>query len=219
MARYSENAWKKEYFLVTPQELAEIVDGLHAVITNTGVHADYEESSVSEYVEKYAALYRALSAGQQLVFERDWDLLRLDMGFTQFLQNCTYQKTNRRSVPDFAEPCVDLGPFPLYRFEKSGRFALDKGVWVGQFPQYTVGLELRMPRKITYFGGDQEKMMESFADFATWNLMLGRIKSKTKLLKVLMDGRTVNTRIRVSEAAKKDLRNFAAIIGQQLEIL
>ena len=37
------NSWKKEYFLITPEEFKSIFESYHFVVTGTGVKKDYTE--------------------------------------------------------------------------------------------------------------------------------------------------------------------------------
>ena len=95
---------------------------------------------------------------------------------------------------------------------------------VGQFPQYTCGLCLSFPGKIEYPNPTDKHeegivTAEQLDDYATYQLLLDRIKAFTKPLKLDFMGKTRRTAVRISEAAKKDFANFHFVTAFNATIL
>ena len=214
MSRYTVTAWKKEYFLVTPDELAPILDGFHHVVTNTGVKRDYTESDPAAFLDGYRALYDRLAAGDKLLWARDYEIAGLHTGLTDHMENVIYTPTFRLSVPDFAEPCVGLGTFAVRAWKGS---PLTKNWEVSLIPENILGLEAHFPSKALFDDG-KIKMSEALADVTVWDTLLARVKHITKPLKVTDGDKIVNTRIRVSPAARADLPRFFFIRESGLTI-
>ena len=58
--QYNELSNKKFHFIVTPNELREILQGFHHVVVNTGVRKNYTESNPNNFLFTYDALYEKL---------------------------------------------------------------------------------------------------------------------------------------------------------------
>ena len=56
--KYYPKGWHTYKFLVTPQELKDILRGFHIVIYNRRVPADYIESNFANFVRDYESFYR-----------------------------------------------------------------------------------------------------------------------------------------------------------------
>ena len=213
--KYAVTAWTKNYFLVTPDELALILDGFHYVVTTTGVRRDYTESDPAAFLDGYRALYARLAAGDKLLWARDYAIAGLHTGLTDHMENVIYTPSARLSVPDFAEPCMELGTFAVRPWKDS---PLTKNWEVSQIPENILGLEACFPSKTQYVDGEI-RTSEGLADVTVRNTLLPRVKAVTKPLKVTNGEKTVDTRIRVSEAAKADLRQFFFMKDSGLTIL
>ena len=215
MSRYTVTAWAKEYFLVTPDELAPILDGFRHVVTNTGVKRDYTESAPAAFLDGYRALYDRLAAGDKLLWARDYEIAGLHTGLTDHTENVIYTLSARLSVPDFAEPCVELGTFAVRAWKDS---PLTKNWEVSLIPENILGLEACFPSKVLFADG-VVRTSEALADVTVWDTLLARVRAAAKPLKVTNGEKTVNTRIRVSPAAKADLPRFYFIKESGLTIL
>ena len=202
--QYYVKSWKKEYFLITPNEFQAVFDGFTFVISNTGVKNDYVSSSPDGIFRNYESLYQLLSSGKACSWSEDWERLGFSTGVTDHPENICYRKTNRRSVPDFKEPCVELQAFCMRSFKD---FPVSKGWEISQSPQNTVGLEMLFPAKITA-EGNCPREFETHADHTTWNELRGRIQKIAPVLYIEWNGKKYNTRIRVSSDARKVFRNF-----------
>ena len=205
--QYDVNSWKKEYFLLTPDEFETVFDGLTFVISNTGVKRDYIASSPDEIYRRYAALYQLLSSGKHCVWSEDWETLSFATGVTAHPENICYRKMKKLSVPDFKEPCIEIRAFCALPFKDS---PLSKGWEPSQSPQYTVGIEMLFPSRITMDHGEI-RTTETLADHTTWDELRGRIKAIAPILYIGYNGKRYKTRIRISASARKDLVKFYAV--------
>lgn len=64
--KYYPKGWHTYKFLVTPQELKDILRGFHIVIYNRRVPADYIESNFANFVRDYESFYRLLTSGEKI---------------------------------------------------------------------------------------------------------------------------------------------------------
>lgn len=213
MSRFYVKGWKKEFYLITPEEFRDVFAGVHFVVTNTGVKRGYIETEPEEIFHRYDRLYSLLKSGKNLEHKNDWKDLSFSIGLTGHMENIHYEPTSRLSIPMFSEPCIDLSLFPLIQF--NGK--LDKSFTVDQFPNNICGLLMIIPKKIIFFEDKNER--ESFADSETWEYVLHRIKSITSILKLETVEGTKNTRIRVSPKAKRDLKAFRVIEELRVTVL
>ena len=213
--QYYVNSWKKEYFLITPNEFQAVFDGFTFVISNTGVKSGYVSSAPDEICQKYEALYQLLSSGKACSWSEDWERLSFSTGVTAHPENIRYRKTNRRSVPDFKEPCVELQAFCVRSFKGC---PVSKGWEISQSPQNTVGLEMLFPAKITA-EGNCPREFEALADHTTWNELRRRIQKIAPVLYIDWDGKKYNTRILVSPDARKDFQNFYVLKELDISLL
>lgn len=205
--QYYVNSWKKEYFLLTPSEFDAVFDGFTFVISNTGVKQDYVSSPAEEIYRRYAALYQLLSSGKRCVWNEDWETLSFWTGVTAHPENICYRKMDKLCIPDFKEPCIEVGAFCVYPFKGS---PLSKGWELSQFPQYTCGVEMLFPSKIEMKDGES-RTIEELADYAAWGELRGRIKEIAPTLHIDFNGKKYNTHIRVSANARKDFAAFYAV--------
>ena len=212
MSNFYEKGWKKEYFLITPEEFRDVFRELHFVVTNTGVKKKYIETLPEKVFLDYETLYGVLKSGKELNFERDWPILRFSTGVTAHMENIHYMPMSRLSVPAFSEPCIHLSLFPLINF----RDKLEKTFEVSQFPNHICGIEMRLPKTILY---EDDSEINSFADSETWDIIVGKIKSMTSVLKLETGSGIKNTKIRVSGKAKLDLRYFNVVRELEAKII
>ena len=218
--QYYELTKKKHHFIITPDELREVLKDFHHVVVTRGVRKGYVESDPNDFFFTYDALYERLKNGDKLVYEKDYDLVNVSTGITAHLGNCIYEPSSRLSVPKFAEPCPFLDTFCLIPHKDQ----LSATFWVGQFPQYVCGLCLYFPVKIEYENATEKHEagivnQTELDDYATYQLLLDRIKAITKPLKLDFMGKTRRTAVRISEAAKKDFANFYFVTAFNATIL
>lgn len=203
--KYIESTYNKIWFLVTPSELEKVLSGFHLVITNTGVKKDYSENNFDDYIRSYENLYRFLCSGQKAEWEANYDLFRLEIGITKHLKNIIYKPSTLLSVPDFVQPCVTMGPFCVIPY---GDAPLTKGWALHQFPENTIGLVIRFPKKVRFCESDEEQKADALDDYETWIELKNRIRSITVPLKIKSNGKEYNPHIRISKQAKTDLQCF-----------
>ena len=209
------NSWKKEYFLIIPEEFKSIFESYHFVVTGTGVKKDYTETNPNVVFEEYSLLYSDLLSGKEFKWNDDWKKLGFKTGVTANMDNCKYTPSSRLSIPDFSEPCIYIEPFCVIHYKDT---PVSKGWAIHQFPQNTFGLEMSIPKRITYLDG-QTKTLEEFPDYSSWIDIISKMKKVARILKVEYNGKVYNTNIRVSQPAKEDLKRFYVIKNLSLKLL
>lgn len=215
--RYYELSVKKLNFIITPEELRDVLQGLDHVTVSTGVPRGYTKSDPNDFITTYAALYRKLKSSERLTAETDYRLAFLTVGVTRHPDNCTYKPTDRLSVPDFAEPCPRLDTF-CFLFWNG---LLSTSFSVTQYPENICGLRLSFPSKIEYPAATEKHPAgvaerDRLSDFETFEDLSRKIKAITKPLLLEYNGRIVRTQVRVSGNAGADLGAFYFMISNNI---
>ena len=218
--QYYELAFKKHYFVVTPDEIRKLLDGFHHVITNTGVPKSYIESDPEIFFTTYSNLYSRLKNGEKLLWNKDYNIAYLTTGITHHLDNCVYQPGKHLSVPDFSEPCprIETFCFTNWKGQLSTAFA------VPQSPENICGLRLIFPSKVEYeiANGKHAQgivLNTAFDDFDSYIGLLDNIRKLTNPLTVNWNGKIHRTTVRVSKNAKKDIENFYFMTSNGITII
>lgn len=107
---YSGMSWKTFNFIITPEELRNVLQFYHMVIDNAHVLLDYKESSIEEYIDMYRELFELLSNGEQLIWKQHWHLTE-HRAVTSDLSKCIYGRVHEYAgqqykLPVFEEPLV-----------------------------------------------------------------------------------------------------------------
>lgn len=211
---------KKLHFIVTPDELRAVLKDFHHVVVSAGVRKNYIESNPNDFFFTYDDLYEKLKKGEKLVWKTDYDIALFSTGVTAHLENCIYSPSTGLSVPNFIEPCpfIDTFCFHPWKGQLSTSFS------VTQFPENVCGLCLYFPTKIGY-EKDTAKHSAGIVDctdlddFKTYEILVERIKSIAKPLKLDFKGKIRRTSVRISEEAKKDFVNFYFISSNNITVL
>ena len=66
---YLVQGWNIYRFLLSPDELRQILSPYHLVIFNAHVPKDYVESTLNEYIAAYSSLYNLLISGEKIIRE------------------------------------------------------------------------------------------------------------------------------------------------------
>jgi hypothetical protein len=218
--QYNSLTDQKLHFIVTPDELREILKGFHHVVVDTGVRKNYVESNPNDFFFTYDALYEKLKNGEKLVWKTDYDIAHFSTGITAHLENCIYGPSTRLSVPNFAEPCPYIDTFCILPWKGQ----LSTSFSATQSPENVCGLCLYFPKKIEY-PQDTDKHSAGIInaaelnDFETYEILAERIKSVTKPLKLDFDDKIRRTAVRISNEAKKDFENFYFITSNNIKIV
>ena len=218
MYKYYTSGWERYLFIVTPAELESILSDMHGLIVNTHVPEGYIETPIQEFTENYRVLYEKLAAGIRLEWKEDWRLLRA-FGAASSLEKHRYgyhshfYEGKRYVYRGFDEPCAIIQQFPLF-VPQGGREKLVTNTSVTQFPESTVGLELLYPKRIQFVRPGEEvtyimyETTQSLDSYQDYTLLRDRIKKITKPFRVIVEGKEVRTRIRISPEALKDVDKF-----------
>lgn len=217
---YNELSLKKLHFIITPDELREILKGYHHVVVERGVRKGYIESNPNDFLFTYDAMYQKLKSGEKLLWQKDYDIVSFSTGITQHLENCLYKPMSRLSVPNFREPCplIDTFCFSPWKNQLSTSFS------VTQFPENVCGLCLSFPSKVEYDVENEKHPIGVIScteldDLETYVTLVSRIKAVTKPLKFDFDGKVRSTLVRISDEAKKDFKNFYFITSNAITVI
>lgn len=218
--QYYKLTTKKHHFIVTPEELRQLLNGFHHVIITRGVDPGYRESDPNKLFSTYDALYQRLKHGEKLVWETDYKIAEFPKGITRHLENCVYRPGRPRWIPDFTEPCpfIDTFCFLAWKDQLSTAFA------VYQFPENICGLCLYFASKVEYKATNHKHRpgiaaYTEFDDYEAYAHLISRLRAITKPLTLEWNGKIRRTAVRVSPEAKKDLENFYFITSNSVTIL
>lgn len=218
--QYYKLTMKKHHFIVTPEELRQLLNGFHHVIITRGVDPGYRESDPNELFNTYDALYQKLKNGEKLIWDTDYQIAEFSTGITQHLENCVYSPGNPRWIPDFTEPCpfIDTFCFLPWKDQLSTAFAAH------QFPENICGLCLNFASKVEYKAANQKHnpgiaAYTEFDDYEAYERLLSRIGAIARPLTLEWNGKVRRTTVRISSQAKKDLGNFYFITANSVTIL
>lgn len=178
------------------------------------------ESDPNSFLFKYDRLYNKLKKGEKLIWNNDYDIVLFSTGITAHLENCIYQPSNKLSIPNFLEPCPYIDTFGFLPWKEQ----ISISFFVGQCPENVCGLCLSFPKEIEYIK-DTEKHESGIVDcsviddFPTYELLVNRIKSITKPLKLNFRDKVKRTSVRISNEAKKYFCNFYFITSNNITVI
>ncbi len=204
--------WRFFRFILTPEELARVLEPFHLVVHNAHVPADYRETPPEAFLEPYQQLYAKLAAGEQLLWERDWPLLH-HTGITTDLSHCPYGREHlyegrRFRSPAFSTPCAALAPFALTIDTAEHRTDLRRSYM--QFPQNVVGLEAAFPKQLSR-GDDSWQSAEELPGYADFLLLKERVGTVSHGLRFDLKDHTYRPAVQISAAAQADFPRFYAV--------
>ena len=211
-------AYESIYWIATPDELEALLsrEKIHLLTVNSHVPIDYTESPLSEALEPYRDLYRLISAGERLNRDQHWPLFR-SYNATKDTTRCvfgnehTYQgRLYKTADRGYHERCVNMEPFVLYKeVKKDGCISIVKCAFHLQFPENTVGIKFYCATKrYTWDVPEPVTSLKDSPEYQDFQFIKSCVQALTKPLKIQVGEKTVNTGIRISEAAKQDARSF-----------
>lgn len=213
MSDFYSQGYYMFHFLITPNELENLLQPYHLIITNAHVPADYIESPISEYIELYRQLYEMLISGEKLSTDRDHRLFAQrsvvpDLAMCRHEHYHKYEDKEYKHIK-FDEPHPYFSPFALvfYRDDNQKLCASTRWSYIVN-SENIMGIEMNFAKKIKYID-DSEFMhtseLESYSEYAALKKSIMKI---TKPLCVIMDGEQKKTSVRISEEVKKHINNF-----------
>ena len=207
--KYYPKGWNTYKFLVTPQELRDILRGFHIVEYCRRVPADYIESDITDFVGYYEEFYRLLTSGERIAHIVIDNLLK---GFSNNLCNCAYnapfQDSNDKlwyKTANFTEPCVGFNIFAFYLDKE--RKLQTKFSYINS-PENIMGVQLEYPKKIYSIEENREILcneLENYND--VYQVAVERIKQLCRNLTITIDENVHRTKIKISPIALKDIRD------------
>lgn len=212
MGRFITEGNEHFYFIITPDELETVLQGVHLLQKSGRIPEGYQETPKEDYLELYRGLYQKLASGQ-LVTNEDVRNCR-ELGVVRSLEKYGYRRSHIHRgvtyvVEDFQEPCPSIITFPFYLGRtRTGKNQLILNLLRTQFPENQVGLELFYPKRIyasAYDPAIPAKDLEAYQDFL---FLRDRISEITKPLRLNIEGKEVRPRVRISEKACNDVERF-----------
>lgn len=213
MKYYPIGGWNTQRFLVTPQELKEILCGFHLVEFCRRVPEDYVETDIENFISDYEEFYRLLIHGHKFNLRENHVITKLLMGVTNDLCKCTFNASFQDKkdklwykTPDFIVPCVGINIFALHLDEEK---KLQSKYSYLQFPENIMGIRFDFPKKIYL---EQEEKCEKRCDELdtykeVYQVVIERIKHLCRNLVITIGEHVYSTNIRISTSALKDISN------------
>lgn len=209
---YDVKGWHTFRFILTPEELAGVLEPFHLVVDNAHVPTGYRETPKAEFLEPCRQLYAKLAWGERLTRQGDWSLFR-HTGLTTDLSRCPYGRAHlyegkRFLSAVFDTPCVHLAPFTLTVSPEDHMVSL-RGSCL-QFPQNVVGYEATFLRQISPLNGGfcSTEDLPGYRDFL---LLKERVGAVAHGLRFELLGHTYRPAVKISDAAQADLPRFYAV--------
>lgn len=215
---YLVKDWNTYKFLITPDELREILKHYRLVKYTAHVPIEYTETKIDDHLDLYKQLYKLLISGVKIEWKKHHILFETT-GISSDLKRCTYghihtYQGEKFKLADFAEPPVNLAPNALLpNIDEAGKLHISSGVSYLQFPQYYIGMEISYPKNIQYAVGtgfEPLKPTTQLASFKDYENLRAAIKDITKPLTLITDTDKRRTPINISSRAKYDLKNSYA---------
>lgn len=215
--KYYPQGWKKFRFIIAPHEMEQVLSGLHHVVFNCCVPADYKETDPETFHERYRALYEKLSSGYALEWPRDYRYFDARTGLTNDLSCCPYSQIMQNEDTgepykraEFEEPCVAVDPFVLI-VDQNGKLCSQCSYY--QFPAYTIGMELQYPKHICRFSRETEgiEALISCSDLETYKAyesIVGNVKGIAHKLVFTIHGKKHRPDVWISKWAENDFQHF-----------
>lgn len=209
---YVPKGWHLFRFILTPGELAQVLEPFHLVKCNCHVPAGYRETMPEEFLTPYGQLYGKLARGEALSHAADWPLMN-HTGLTTDLSRCPYGREHTFQgrqflLPVFPEPCAALAPFAMTIDPESRRVSL-RTSYV-QSPQNIVGCEASYPKAISRRDGvwQSAASLPGYQDFL---LLKRRVSAVSRGLRFELDGHAYRPPVKIGRAAQRDFPRFYAV--------
>lgn len=214
-------------FVVTPDELEELLGPFTLFIGNARVERNYISTPSADLVDMYSALFKKLCSGEMIDPKKDYMLLKYyyitaDISSVKWKNidaddNKTLYKrfdgTSRGYAPYFA-------PFAFSAYTENDRlYVSTRSSWAVTYAAQIMGYQLLFPEFSAsdkeYYGIGSEKEWQSYADFT---LFSDTVRKMTSPLKMSLKGIEKKTQIRVSEKALQKLPCFYCIASRGIKI-
>ena len=217
--RYHIKSWKQFQFIITPAEMESTLEGLHHVVFNARVEANYKESDSQFFFKNYKKFYDKLMSGYIFNYEVDYEYLNLYMGFTDDLSKCIFgepfKDTNDNllyKISKFREPCVTISPFAM-QICSDNKLYTKLSCFSGS--EFIIGTELQFPKTLIYSPPPHTKSTKSseivpctdMENNKVYELISKRIKSITKNWRFETNEKAFRSAVRISKKAREDIKN------------
>ena len=213
MADYLVAGWWNDFsFLLTPDELKQVLQSYHLVIYNAHVPVGYTETPPEEYLATYQRFYDKLTGGENL---KENDNSKLIISVSSDLSGCKYGKLHTYKdrqylLADFDEPPVCFSPFALCPCRNGKeQLCFRTGYSFLVNGDKVMGLQLQYPKMIQYrqdSGYETPKSTKELAGYRDYVNLKNVITKLTKPLYVMENGDKRKTNVRVSAEVKERLQ-------------
>ena len=209
-------------FIITPDELREMIRPVTLFVSNTHVPEDYCYTPDAEFIKNYTEVYLKLRRGEKIDKRTDHGILK-HYSYTTDISSVSYGKEHfyeekkyklfvgsDRGFPPY------FGPFAAMLSVEKGKVSLSTRVSdsIGDI----IGYELVFPNKAeaACYGLVSEKDWQSYSDYL---LCSEFVKSHTSPLTLSVNNAVKRTSIRVSEEVKSFLPDFDFVKQYGITIL
>ena len=212
-------------FLVTPEELAQIMRPFEAFIGLGFVESGYICTPKEEYLFSYKSLYEQLCVGEGIDFrariENDiQDVFFITTNTSSLIWKHSEDGSSKTFTGSSRGDAPKIMPFPLKVTNEGGKLIVDTSGTHYVNNGSIMGLRLSYPKltklQAAKLGVESEKEWQSYDDLM---LFKDRLAEFTKPLVIEADGVRKKMAVLVSDRAKEDLSGFSCIKVNQVTII
>ena len=188
-------SWVSLKFILTPDELPKIFDGLKYsfVTTNSRVEINYLETPKQDYFQAYKSFFEKLLTGQKSLSSQEYWKIEMPVreSIIDDIRKISFEeiRDNRGKLIPYKlveplEPVINISTFYLFYLEKqeslSTAYQNEEGI---------LGLQLQYPKCITLCDEERPDYLQtietnSFDSYALFETLVKRIKKITQKAKI-----------------------------------
>ena len=227
----SGRGWDSISFILTPDELPMLFDGLKYsfVITNSRVASDYKETPKEDFFQAYKRFFEQILICQEPLTEKK--LRETGHPFHQSviddINKITFEEIKGPKggptpykLVEPLEPVIDISPFHLLYFQKAEKETLSTAYYNDEG---TLGLQLSYPRYITWCNMENPEASEtiethSFVGKVLFETLVERIKKNAKKAKVQSPNKLFRPNFWISKDSVLAINNNSYLRKKRLKI-
>jgi hypothetical protein len=207
--------WLTFLFLVETEVLRDVLAAVNPVlvVTNGRVPADYQSTSMTEYLEAYARYLNAMLESPEAASRASTAIYvglaaSLDKFSSQLCPDTKYK------LMDTQEPVVNLGPETLHYDARRGQLCTNV------MSKLYFGAELSFPRVIS-LDRDRHEVLHDTTEFPTFGIFLSmksRLQRVTRPCRIRSPSREHRTPIRITDEMRQRMKQHPGLKEANLQI-
>lgn len=222
----SGRGWILFNFILTPDELQKVFDGLKYSFINTSsrVETNYKESPKQNYFQAYKLFWEQILIGKQsLNRQESWSIERpVRESIIDDIDKVSFREVKDEKgnpmpykVIEPLEPIINISPFYLFfsaeKESLSVAYLNEEGI---------IGLQLSYPKYVTWYNKENPETIEtsSFDSFGLFKTLVERIKKNTNKAKLQSPTKLFKPNFWISKEALLLINKNKYLIENGLEI-